>query len=156
MYQDQRNIFSDIINDGKNMYREYFQPRNAGNRYRKDCIIPDIIYNMISSRDILKQPDQYKDNLDHWDEMVDKPYMSRLPLAGKYINAYKKEKNNARMGACAINALDEAGSSDEAPDFDRVSEGMEIYYYLFFGAFILSSFLAMYKMLRYRKETPEK
>ena len=110
MYQDQRNIFSDIINDGKNMYREYFQHRNAGNRYRKDCIIPDIIYNMISSRDILKQPDQYKDNLDHWDEMVDKPYMSRLPLAGKYINAYKKEKNNARMGACAINALDEAGS----------------------------------------------
>lgn len=79
------------------------------------------------------------------------------------------------MGACAINALDEAGSfvrirvelcsgkigneagySDEAPDFDRVSEGMEIYYYLFYGAFILSSFLAMYKMLRYRKETPEK
>ena len=59
------------------------------------------------------------------------------------------------MGACAINALDEAGSSDEAPDFDRVSEGMEIYYYLFYGAFILSSFLAMYKMLRYRKETPE-
>ena len=92
MYQDQRNIFSDIINDGKNMYREYFQPRNAGNRYRKDCIIPDIIYNMISSRDILKQPDQYKDNLDHWDEMVDKPYMSRLPPAGKYINAYKKSK----------------------------------------------------------------
>lgn len=25
----------------------------------------------------------------------------------------------------------EAGYSDEAPDFDRVSEGMEIYYYLF-------------------------
>ncbi len=50
----------------------------------------------------------------------------------------------------------EAGYSDETPDFDRVSEGMEIYYYLFFGAFILSSFLAMYKMLRYRKETPEK
>ena len=46
----------------------------------------------ISSRDILKQPDQYKDNLDHWDEMVDKPYMSRLPPAGKYINAYKKRK----------------------------------------------------------------
>lgn len=92
MYQDQRNIFSDIINDGKNMYREYFQPRNASNRYRKDCIIPDIIYNMIFSRDILKQPDQYKDNLDRWDEMVDKPYMSRLPPAGKYINAYKKRK----------------------------------------------------------------
>ena len=50
----------------------------------------------------------------------------------------------------------EAGYSDEAPDFDRVSEGMEIYYYLFYGAFILSSFLAMYKMLRYRNETPEK
>lgn len=50
----------------------------------------------------------------------------------------------------------EAGYSDETPDFDRVSEGMEIYYYLFFGAFILSSFLAMYKMLRYRKETLEK
>ena len=50
----------------------------------------------------------------------------------------------------------EAGYSDEAPDFDRVSEGMEIYYYLFYGAFILSSFLAMCKMLRYRKETPEK
>lgn len=50
----------------------------------------------------------------------------------------------------------EAGYSDEAPDFDRVSEGMEIYYYLFYGAFILSSFLAMYKMLRYRKEAPEK
>ena len=50
----------------------------------------------------------------------------------------------------------EAGYSDETPDFDRVSEGMEIYYYLFFGAFILSSFLAMYKMLQYRKETPEK
>ena len=26
----------------------------------------------------------------------------------------------------------EAGYSDETPDFDRVSEGMEIYYYLFF------------------------
>lgn len=39
----------------------------------------------------------------------------------------------------------EAGYSDETPDFDRVSEGMEIYYYLFYGAFILSSFLAMYK-----------
>lgn len=50
----------------------------------------------------------------------------------------------------------EAGYSDEAPDFDRVSEGMEIYYYLFYGAFILSFFLAVYKMLRYRKETPEK
>lgn len=51
-----------------------------------------ILYNMISSRDILKQPDQYENNLDRWDEMVDKPYMSRLPPAGKYINAYKKRK----------------------------------------------------------------
>lgn len=81
------------------MYREYFQPRNAGNRYRKDCIIPDIIYNMISSRDILKQPDQYKDNLDRWDEMVDKPYTSRLPPAGKYINAYKKGKKQCTYGS---------------------------------------------------------
>ena len=50
----------------------------------------------------------------------------------------------------------EAGYSDEAPDFDRVSEGMENNYDRIYVAYILSSYLAMYKMLRYRKETPEK
>lgn len=37
----------------------------------------------------------------------------------------------------------EVSYSDEAPDFDRVSEGIEIYYYFFYGAFILSSLLAV-------------
>ena len=64
---------------------------------------------MISSQDILKQPSRYKDNFDLWDEFAANPYASKLPLVGKYLNAYNRGRVSTRVGANLINSLDEAG-----------------------------------------------
>lgn len=49
-----------------------------------------------------------------------------------------------------------ANSTGETPDLGWLSAGMEIYYYLFYGAFVLSSLFAGYKIIQYQKKISAK
>lgn len=102
------NGYSGIMSDYRNIKQEYFSPRNYQNRYRQKCIPSDILYNIITNYQISPNP-KLVENGGVMSNYIMKKILSKIPIAGKYINNIALGEKIGNSITDFYNALAEAG-----------------------------------------------
>ena len=95
---------SNLYND---MRQEYLEPRNYQNRYKQGCIPSNVAYNTISNYQISSNP-KLIENGNIVSNFSMQKVLSKIPIAGKYINRIAIGEKIGNGLASFYNALDEA------------------------------------------------
>ena len=98
----------DIVNNTYNdIKQDYFGQRNYQNRYKQGCTPSNIAYNTISNYQISPNP-KLVENGNIVSNYGMKKFLSKIPIAGKYINGIATGEKIGNGLTNFYNALDEA------------------------------------------------
>lgn len=91
------------------IYENYFGPRNAFNRYKHSCTIPNVVYNLISSQRTAPANKVITTKNPIADKMLSIAIATIFPQGEKAINAINKMYQGGNLAASLQNSLQEAG-----------------------------------------------
>ncbi len=101
------NTYDTVNNTYNSVKQDYFGQRNSQNRYKQGCTPSNIAYNTISNYQI--SPNQkLVENGNIVSNYGMKKFLSKIPIAGKYINGIADGEKIGNGLTNFYNALDEA------------------------------------------------
>lgn len=91
------------------IYENYFGPRNAFNRYKHSCTMPNVVYNLISSQRTAPANKIITTKNPIADKMLSTAIATIFPQGEKAVNAINKMYQGGNLAASLQNSLQEAG-----------------------------------------------
>ncbi len=101
------NTYDNVNNAYNSVKQDYFGQRNYQNRYKQGCTPSNIAYNTISNYQISPNP-KLVENGNIVSNYGMKKFLSKIPIAGKYINGIATGEKIGNGLTNFYNALDEA------------------------------------------------
>ena len=101
------NAYDTVNNTYDDIKQDYFGQRNYQNRYKQGCTPSNIAYNTISNYQISPNP-KLVENGNIVSNYGMKKFLSKIPIAGKYINGIATGEKIGNGLTNFYNALDEA------------------------------------------------
>ena len=101
------NTYDTVNNTYNDIKQDYFGQRNYQNRYKQGCTPSNIAYNTISNYQISPNP-KLVENSNIVSNYGMKKFLSKIPIAGKYINGIVTGEKIGNGLTNFYNALDEA------------------------------------------------
>ena len=101
------NTYDTVNNTYNSVKQDYFGQRNYQNRYKQGCTPSNIAYNTISNYQISPNP-KLVENGNIVSNYGMKKFLSKIPIAGKYINGIATGEKIGNGLTNFYNALDEA------------------------------------------------
>ena len=101
------NTYDTVNNTYNDIKQDYFGQRNYQNRYKQGCTLSNIVYNTISNYQVSPNP-KLIENGNIVSNYGMKKFLSKIPIAGRYINGTAIGEKIGNGLTNFYNALDEA------------------------------------------------